>query len=216
MPRNRRFTIDRHGVVNHKMVLDRECGAPRGPRKRKRSLLIQLAQLVSSYSDKQMFGFVGTFCVQLPSLRLHTTLRRRRPHEKFSGCTVRCVQEASPWAGEARILEATATLVENRPRGGRSLQQRPGKQPELLADGDFLQSTLAQQLKVAAFFATALAVCVRVLSELSDVQTGLCALCGVVLGYLFADFGTGVYHWAVDNYGDRNTPIFGCKQLAKI
>ncbi|GAB5359411.1 hypothetical protein AAMO2058_000541400 [Amorphochlora amoebiformis] len=29
------------------------------------------------------------------------------------------------------------------------------------------------------------------------------------ISILFADFFTGVFHWAVDNYGDENTPVFG-------
>ncbi|KAJ4829964.1 Fatty acid desaturase 4, chloroplastic [Turnera subulata] len=29
------------------------------------------------------------------------------------------------------------------------------------------------------------------------------------VGYILADLGSGVYHWAVDNYGDASTPIFG-------
>lgn len=29
------------------------------------------------------------------------------------------------------------------------------------------------------------------------------------LGYEFADFGSGVYHWSIDNYGSEKTPIFG-------
>ncbi|KAH7860429.1 hypothetical protein Vadar_013313 [Vaccinium darrowii] len=28
-------------------------------------------------------------------------------------------------------------------------------------------------------------------------------------GYVLADLGTGVYHWAIDNYGSASTPIFG-------
>ncbi|KAF6168017.1 hypothetical protein GIB67_011402 [Kingdonia uniflora] len=30
-----------------------------------------------------------------------------------------------------------------------------------------------------------------------------------LLGYFFADLGSGVYHWAIDNYGDASTPVFG-------
>ncbi|KAL0362243.1 UNVERIFIED_CONTAM: Fatty acid desaturase 4-like 1, chloroplastic [Sesamum calycinum] len=30
-----------------------------------------------------------------------------------------------------------------------------------------------------------------------------------VLGYLLADLGSGIYHWAVDNYGSAETPVFG-------
>lgn len=29
--------------------------------------------------------------------------------------------------------------------------------------------------------------------------------------YVLADLSTGIYHWAVDNYGDANTPIFGAQ-----
>ncbi|VVB11392.1 unnamed protein product [Arabis nemorensis] len=28
-------------------------------------------------------------------------------------------------------------------------------------------------------------------------------------GYMLADLGSGVYHWAVDNYGDESTPLVG-------
>ncbi|CAA7025312.1 unnamed protein product [Microthlaspi erraticum] len=28
-------------------------------------------------------------------------------------------------------------------------------------------------------------------------------------GYILADLGAGVYHWAIDNYGDESTPLFG-------
>lgn len=33
-----------------------------------------------------------------------------------------------------------------------------------------------------------------------------------LLGYEFADFGSGVYHWSLDNYGSARTPVFG-KQI---
>ncbi|CAA0813960.1 Fatty acid desaturase 4- chloroplastic [Striga hermonthica] len=29
------------------------------------------------------------------------------------------------------------------------------------------------------------------------------------VGYILADLGSGIYHWAIDNYGSPNTPIFG-------
>eukprot|EP00466_Bigelowiella_natans_P007036 jgi/Bigna1/86460/estExt_fgenesh1_pg.C_100297 len=31
----------------------------------------------------------------------------------------------------------------------------------------------------------------------------------VAVSILFADFFTGVFHWAVDNYGNKDTPVFG-------
>lgn len=31
----------------------------------------------------------------------------------------------------------------------------------------------------------------------------------VLCGYVFADFGSGVFHWATDNYGSDKTPVLG-------
>ncbi|KAI3466236.1 hypothetical protein Pfo_022899 [Paulownia fortunei] len=30
-----------------------------------------------------------------------------------------------------------------------------------------------------------------------------------LIGYVAADLGTGIYHWAIDNYGSAETPVFG-------
>ncbi|XP_073129306.1 fatty acid desaturase 4-like 1, chloroplastic [Henckelia pumila] len=30
-----------------------------------------------------------------------------------------------------------------------------------------------------------------------------------ILGYVLGDLGTGIYHWAIDNYGTAKTPVFG-------
>ncbi|GFP98131.1 fatty acid desaturase 4 chloroplastic, partial [Phtheirospermum japonicum] len=30
-------------------------------------------------------------------------------------------------------------------------------------------------------------------------------------GYLLADLASGIYHWAVDNYGSAQTPVFGSR-----
>ncbi|KAI3855773.1 hypothetical protein MKX03_033453 [Papaver bracteatum] len=32
-----------------------------------------------------------------------------------------------------------------------------------------------------------------------------------LIGYLLADLGSGVYHWAIDNYGDATTPLVGAQ-----
>ena len=31
----------------------------------------------------------------------------------------------------------------------------------------------------------------------------------VLCGFVFADFGSGVFHWATDNYGSDKTPVLG-------
>nr|UDV78677.1 fatty acid desaturase 4.2 [Perilla frutescens] len=34
-------------------------------------------------------------------------------------------------------------------------------------------------------------------------------LLAALLGYVLADLGSGIYHWAIDNYGGAQTPVFG-------
>ncbi|CAI7796248.1 unnamed protein product [Closterium sp. NIES-53] len=43
----------------------------------------------------------------------------------------------------------------------------------------------------------------------ASVTAVLGAVASAAGSYLLADFGTGVYHFGVDNYGDSSTPIFG-------
>ncbi|KZV16490.1 Fatty acid desaturase A [Dorcoceras hygrometricum] len=34
-------------------------------------------------------------------------------------------------------------------------------------------------------------------------------IAAAVAGYVLGDLGTGIYHWAIDNYGSAATPVFG-------
>jgi len=80
-----------------------------------------------------------------------------------------------------------------------------------LVEGDILVSTNEQKaiVGVSYFLLAALAVKgIWMLPELSA-STMIATLSAVALGYEFADFGSGVYHWAMDNYGTKNTPVFG-------
>ncbi|KAL0452116.1 UNVERIFIED_CONTAM: Fatty acid desaturase 4-like 1, chloroplastic [Sesamum latifolium] len=40
-------------------------------------------------------------------------------------------------------------------------------------------------------------------------RTWLHLTMAALLGYLLADLSSGIYHWAIDNYGSAETPIFG-------
>ncbi|KAL0403524.1 UNVERIFIED_CONTAM: Fatty acid desaturase 4, chloroplastic [Sesamum radiatum] len=40
-------------------------------------------------------------------------------------------------------------------------------------------------------------------------RTWLHLTTAALLGYLVADLSSGIYHWAIDNYGSAETPIFG-------
>ena len=67
---------------------------------------------------------------------------------------------------------------------------------------------LANTAKLAATVVTATVAT----ATTSMPECGLKILLSCVAGYEFADFGSGVYHWAMDNYGNKDTPIFG-KQI---
>lgn len=81
--------------------------------------------------------------------------------------------------------------------------------PVNLANDPSLQSTWEHRAWVASG-------CTSVLVSLLKSVTGA-AYSGMwpeplfmgLLGYVLADLGTGVYHWAIDNYGDASTPVFG-------
>jgi hypothetical protein len=61
-----------------------------------------------------------------------------------------------------------------------------------------------------ALMAAALAVGAGHVTGLGDAAAAAGAL---LVAYVLADLGTGIYHWGVDNYGDGSTPVFG-RQIA--
>lgn len=89
---------------------------------------------------------------------------------------------------------------------------RKGSSPEFVIDGDSVEETPIQKALVYMHFGLLItnlilaAVSISALSgHIAIPFTILAVLASIVLG----DLGTGVFHWAVDNYGSINTPIFG-------
>ena len=80
-----------------------------------------------------------------------------------------------------------------------------------LVEGDILESDNKQRAIVAGAYLLLAGVVVKgcaLLPPLSAVVIAQVCL-SVFVGYEFADIGSGVYHWAMDNYGDKDTPVFG-------
>ncbi|CAN0521255.1 unnamed protein product, partial [Laminaria digitata] len=50
---------------------------------------------------------------------------------------------------------------------------------------------------------------VQALSTIASPWQALCTVVGAIIGYLVADIVSGVLHWAVDNYGNGDTPVWG-------
>lgn len=89
--------------------------------------------------------------------------------------------------------------------------KRPSAKPQLIAEGDSLQSTPVQQLFLTAFVLASLATVAQVCSAISTPLDAISDLSAVFAAYNFTDFAVGVYHHAVDNYGSKHTPLVGCK-----
>jgi Lipid desaturase domain len=97
----------------------------------------------------------------------------------------------------------------------------PRKRAELHAADDFIESTPLQTAMVSGFGALALGVGLEVGfgiagsgGDPADIALrSFGALTAMVGGWAFADLGTSVYHWGVDNYGSPDTPLFGFRKL---
>jgi palmitoyl-[glycerolipid] 3-(E)-desaturase len=77
-------------------------------------------------------------------------------------------------------------------------------------DTDSIESTPLQTAMVAGFGALTLTVSVRAALEThGDPQQAAACLAAAVVGWAFADLGTAIYHFFCDNYGNRETPLFG-------
>lgn len=87
-----------------------------------------------------------------------------------------------------------------------------------LQKGDILESTLQHR----AICGSALMLGGVILGKICWLLAGGCTwqmamgmAAAAFVGYEFADFGSGVYHWSMDNYGNKHTPIWGKQVRAR-
>jgi palmitoyl-[glycerolipid] 3-(E)-desaturase len=98
---------------------------------------------------------------------------------------------------------------------GSGLVRPKGKVAVTVVDGDSLVTQPYQVVLVAATLAIQLICLASAVSHLfllsngDVVSTAVQAISVIVASWLLADFGSGVLHWSVDNYGNGQTPIMG-------
>jgi palmitoyl-[glycerolipid] 3-(E)-desaturase len=98
---------------------------------------------------------------------------------------------------------------------GSGLVRPKGKVAVTVVDGDSLATQPYQVVLVVVTLAVqliclALAVSHLMLLSNGDVlSTAIQTISVIVASWLLADFGSGVLHWSVDNYGNGQTPIMG-------
>ncbi|XP_051125170.1 fatty acid desaturase 4, chloroplastic-like [Andrographis paniculata] len=71
------------------------------------------------------------------------------------------------------------------------------------------KSSAVHRARFAAALAAVFAAVAKSILLINTPQALLRTTLASLIGYLAADLGSGIYHWAVDNYGSSGTPIFG-------
>lgn len=98
---------------------------------------------------------------------------------------------------------------------GSGLERPKGKQANIVVEGDSLETTPQQVGIVSATFLGQFLFAAHAIAQLYSQTDGNVALTAaaslstVLASYILADFGSGVLHWSVDNYGNGRTPIMG-------
>ncbi|KAI8009522.1 hypothetical protein LOK49_LG06G00527 [Camellia lanceoleosa] len=72
-----------------------------------------------------------------------------------------------------------------------------------------LQSTWSHRAWVACGCTTVLVSLAKCATAAANSHMWLEPILAGLVGYVLADLGSGVYHWAIDNYGGSTTPVFG-------
>ncbi|GKY90629.1 hypothetical protein MPSEU_000036400 [Mayamaea pseudoterrestris] len=98
---------------------------------------------------------------------------------------------------------------------GSGLERPKGRVASLVVEDDSLETKPYQVAMVQAtfachaFFASSAFAHMLQLHDSNVTLTVLYTLLLTVASWLFADFGSGVFHWSVDNYGNGKTPVMG-------
>ncbi|KAL3778339.1 hypothetical protein ACHAW5_010235 [Stephanodiscus triporus] len=98
---------------------------------------------------------------------------------------------------------------------GSGLERPKGKDANIVVEGDSLETTPQQVGIVSATFAghaffAANAIHNLLLQMDGNVElTAMTSIATVIASWILADFGSGVFHWSVDNYGNGRTPVMG-------
>ena len=134
------------------------------------------------------------------------------------GCGHGSYEAAAPAARRARSLQlcmmadpSADAPVREAPAAGRQGSAKATDYYKPLVEGDILESTDEQRTIVGFSYLALAALFVKGLVLLPPMDAGvaLATVLSVLVGYEFADIGSGVYHWSMDNYGSKNTPVFG-------
>eukprot|EP00667_Euglena_gracilis_P011455 EG_transcript_11711 len=78
-----------------------------------------------------------------------------------------------------------------------------------LTDPEAFKATTEHKLWCGVHAAFVLVLLTKGLSGIHDPTQAAVGALAVLAGYVLSDLGTGIFHWSVDNYGDKRTPFLG-------
>lgn len=127
------------------------------------------------------------------------------------------------------VLHQSSTVVEEEEEAKRSwtddgfvfgldgsgLERPKGRTATVYVEGDSLETKPYQQAMVGATFLAHAGFVATAFSGMLDTHGGHVGLTLAhaalltIASWILADFGSGVLHWSVDNYGNGRTPIMG-------
>lgn len=102
------------------------------------------------------------------------------------------------------VLEETPSILTLHPLVSPSQTPRP-----MVSDQSSMQSTWTHRAWLAGGCSTVVFALAKSIVNSSNENLLLEQIVAGLIGYVLADLGSGVYHWAIDNYGDGSTPVFG-------
>ncbi|EME30642.1 small conjugating protein ligase [Galdieria sulphuraria] len=178
-----------------------------------------------------LFSHSPCFSVSLPSLRSdRPTLCRCQLFPFLSGCK----KESIPVVRKLSIINVVASQVSAKTNSstlGSSASLKKSLQPTFILQGDTLQVSWFQRIVTTG------TLCILVMLILQNIQDTIQILSSheltsllltlffalqlvamdigcLFMGYIAADFFSGLYHWFLDNYGNAKTPIIGKQCVA--
>ena len=98
---------------------------------------------------------------------------------------------------------------------GSGIERPKGKVANVVVEGDTTETQPYQVAAVATTFLAHAAFFTTSISQIYGLTDGNFALTAmesaaiIVSSWAFADLGSGVLHWSVDNYGNGRTPVMG-------
>ena len=147
-----------------------------------------------------------TCCTQ-PCVALH--LPTRRPARSARAAAAAVLDEKPPVIVTVDdVPDAIVVVDDTKPQLVAKRRRRPEAQgpiPTLVLPGDTLDDEPHMALAVAASFLASLWGVIHNAQYVAKAT----ALIAVAAGFLGAELFSGVFHWATDNYGSLETPVFG-------